>query len=114
MHHDIVLKIEAYSNIYVIRAFLEKAGVIRANGRFIWPLMYVLIIFVIYLLYKLMPKKAYYILLILLAAQAVDISPLIKERLFKNQLKMLKYLKLNMKHINCIQMQYPEMVFHMN
>ena len=32
-----------------------------------------------------MPKKAYYILLILLLAQSIDISPLIKERLFKDQ-----------------------------
>ena len=85
MYHDIVLKIEAYGNIYVIRAFLEKAGVIRANGRFIWPLMYIVIILAIYLIYKLMPKKAYYILLILLLAQSIDISPLIKERLFKDQ-----------------------------
>jgi hypothetical protein len=69
----------------VVRAFLEKAGVIRANGRFIWPIMYVIIIFVIYLLYKLLPKKATYILLILLVAQAIDISLLIKERLFKDQ-----------------------------
>ncbi|MEX0598416.1 MAG: DUF6311 domain-containing protein [Candidatus Paceibacterota bacterium] len=85
MHHDIVINIEAYSNFYLVDLFLEKAGVIRANGRFIWPLMYVIIIFIIYLLYRLLPKKAYYIVLILLTAQAIDISPLIKERLFKNQ-----------------------------
>lgn len=85
LYRDIVTQIEAYSNIYVVRAFLEKAGVIRANGRFIWPIMYAIIIFVIYLLYKLLPKKATYILLILLVAQAIDISPLIKERLFKDQ-----------------------------
>jgi hypothetical protein len=85
LYRDIAVKLEAHSNIYLIRLFLEKAGVIRANGRFIWPLMYVVIVFVIYLLYKLLPKKAYSILLILLIAQALDIGPLIKERLFKNQ-----------------------------
>lgn len=85
LYRDIIIHIENHSNIYVLRAFLEKAGVIRANGRFIWPIMYVIIIFVIYLLYKLFPKQAVYILLILLLTQAIDISPLIKERLFKNQ-----------------------------
>ena len=85
LHKDNIIYLESYSNIYLVDLFLEKAGVLRANGRFIWPLMYVVIIWTIYFIYNRFPRKAVYILAILLVIQIIDIKPLVKERLFRDQ-----------------------------
>jgi hypothetical protein len=85
LHKDNIISLESYANIYLVDLFLEKAGVLRANGRFIWPLMYVVIIWTIYFIYNRFPRKAVYILAILLVIQIIDIKPLVKERLFRDQ-----------------------------
>ena len=48
-------------------------SIIRASGRFIWPVYYLLIIFSLFAFYKLKFKKRY--LLILLFIQLVDLTP---------------------------------------
>ena len=86
LYRDIVtMYLEPYARLPFIRIFLDKAGVIRANGRFIWPLMYIVIIGIIYLINKVFSKKALYILIILLGIQMIDISPLLKLQLFKEK-----------------------------
>jgi|LakMenEpi03Aug12_release.lakeMendotaPanAssembly.Ray.scaffolds.fasta_scaffold15684_13 hypothetical protein len=85
IHKDNVTYLEQYNNILIIDMFLEKSGVIRANGRFIWPLMYIVIIITLYGIQKIFKKHTFYILTILALIQVVDITPLIKERLFRDQ-----------------------------
>lgn len=85
MHKDNVTYLEQYTYIPIIDMFLEKSGVIRANGRFIWPLMYIVIIITLYSIQKIFNKHTLYILTILALIQIVDITPLIKERLFRDQ-----------------------------
>jgi hypothetical protein len=86
LYRDIVSTyLEPYARLPFIRIFLDKAGIIRANGRFIWPLMYIIFIGIIYLTHKIFPKKSFYILLILLGIQIIDISPLLTLHLFKDK-----------------------------
>ncbi len=85
MHKDNVTYLEQYTYIPIIDMFLEKSGVIRANGRFIWPLMYIVIIITLYSIQKIFNKHTLYILTILALIQIIDITPLIKERLFRDQ-----------------------------
>lgn len=85
IHKDNVTYLEQYNHIPIIDMFLEKSGIIRANGRFIWPLMYIVIIITLYGIQKIFKKYTFYILTILALIQVVDITPLIKERLFRDK-----------------------------
>ena len=49
-------------------------SIIRASGRLIWPVYYLILIFSIYGLYKSTPNKKNYILIILLSVQIIDFS----------------------------------------
>ena len=61
-------------------------SIIRASGRFIWPIYYLLIIFSIFAFYKLKIKSRYLIFILLI--QLIDISPGIHatQKLHNNQL----------------------------
>lgn len=85
LNKDNILYLETHNNIFLVNLFLEKAGVIRANGRFIWPIMYIVIISTIYWTHIKFPKQSLYIIIILAIIQVIDIKPLIKERLFRDQ-----------------------------
>jgi hypothetical protein len=47
--------------------------------------MYIIFIGIIYLIHKIFPKKSFYILLILLGIQIIDITPLLTLHLFKDK-----------------------------
>ena len=62
-------------------------SIIRASGRFIWPIYYLLIIFSLFVFYKLNFKKRY--LAVILLIQLVDISPGIYSTLKSNDYKKI-------------------------
>ena len=57
-------------------------SIIRASGRFIWPIYYLLIIFSLIAFFKFKIKIKYLVFILLI--QLIDISYLFKENLFKN------------------------------
>ena len=63
------------------RVFGTLVGVIRSNGRFIWPVCYMILTAVIvFLIRRIDGKLMLKLLLLCLVVQAVDMMPLIKER----------------------------------
>ena len=60
-------------------------SIIRASGRFIWIVSYLIIIFSLIALIKYKLKKRYFILILII--QLLDTSYLFKSNLFKNQIK---------------------------
>jgi len=82
---EIINKIRKFEEFPIVNYSLKAASMLRANGRFIWILMYLIIIFSIYLLHKLYKKNFIYLTLILITIQIIDITPLLNKRLFQNQ-----------------------------
>ena len=69
-------------------------SIIRASGRLIWPVYYLILIFSIYGLYKSIPNKKIYILIILLSIQIIDFSGGLKNNFFSERiLDDRKFLK---------------------
>lgn len=59
----------------------------RASGRFFWPVNYLIILFGIFLIHKILPnKKSIYILSTLLILQLIDLSPGLKKINFNNNI----------------------------
>jgi len=69
-------------NISLPKFIYAALSIIRASGRFIWPIYYLLIIFSLIAFFKLKIKIKY--LVIILLIQLIDISYLFKESLFKS------------------------------
>ena len=82
---DLINKIRKFEEFSIIHYALKAASMLRANGRFIWILMYLIIVFSIYLLQKFYKKSFIYIILILITIQIIDITPLLNKKLFQNQ-----------------------------
>jgi len=81
---DTINKIRQFENFIIIEYFLKASSMLRANGRFIWVLMYIIIIFSVYLLHRLYKKQFLYIILVLITIQIIDLKPLLNQKLFPN------------------------------
>ncbi len=81
-------------NFELPKIIFGPLSIIRASGRLIWPVYYLILIFSIYGLYKSIPSKKNYILIILLSIQVVDFSGGLKNNFFSERiLDDRKFLK---------------------
>lgn len=81
---DFINRLRQFENIIIIEYFLKASSMLRANGRFIWVFMYIIIIFTIYLLHKFYKKQFIYLILIIISIQIIDLKPLLNNKLFYN------------------------------
>lgn len=71
-------------NIQLPKYMFAALSIFSSTGRFAWPIIYVMVLFSIIVLYKNFSKNySYVILSIFLLIQIVDISPVLKDGLFK-------------------------------
>ena len=80
-------------NIDLPNVFYAPLSILRASGRLIWPVYYIIIIFTIYKFYKLENKNPCFFLIILLFIQIFDFSNSLNKNFFKE--KKVRDLKLN-------------------
>ena len=81
-------------NFELPKIIFGPLSIIRASGRLIWPVYYLILIFSIYGLYKSTPNKKNYILIILLSIQIADFSNGLRNNFFSERiLDDRKFLK---------------------
>ena len=71
--------------------FYAPISDMRASGRFIWPVYYIIIIFTLYKLYKIERKNYLYLIFLFLILQVFDFS----KPLYYNFIKEKKFIILN-------------------
>ena len=73
--------------------FYAPLSILRASGRLIWPVYYIILIFAIYKLYKLEQKNRYLLIIIFLFIQVFDFSNSLNKNFLKE--KKVRDIKLN-------------------
>lgn len=80
-------------NIDLPNVLYAPLSILRASGRLIWPVYYIIIIFTIYKFYKLDHKNPCFFLIIFLSIQIFDFSNSLNKNFFEE--KKVRNLKLN-------------------
>ena len=74
------------------KLFGTFVGIFRSNGRFIWPVCYLLMIFITVFLYRNMKEKVFFIVIVLcLIIQIADMMPYLAEKHRRFAVKDYKY-----------------------
>ncbi len=72
-------------NLDLPNLFYAPLSIMRASGRFIWPVYYIIIIFIFYKFYKIEKKNYLYLILLFLTLQVFDFSKPLYDNFIKDK-----------------------------